>query len=135
MIGTVENRFGKIFYGVLQVALLVLALYIFNPSGTEFDADFGISALVVLMGLLSFPISIIGVPLSFCLSLAILTVISFLVGQFIDVRNLYPIPNFALLFLTWLGIFICGYLQWFWFLPWFSHWSDKRLGITREPEN
>ena len=128
MIGTVENRLGKIIYGVLQVALLVIAVYTFKPSSPDMGDDWTTIGLILLMGLLSFPIGIIAVPLAFYLTCAIFGILYILVGRFIEIGNLSPIIETAFIFLIWLGIFTCGYLQWFWF----PRWSDKRLGINRK---
>lgn len=124
-----ENRIGKIIYGILQVALLVLAVYTFKPESGDSGDDLVTMGLFLLMALLSFPISIIAAPLSVYLSVAVVAILYFLIGRFMDVSGLSHLAESAGIFLAWLGIFYCGYLQWFWF----PKWSDKRLGITRKP--
>jgi hypothetical protein len=128
MIVTMENRVGKIIYGILQIALLVLAVYTLKLESGDMGDDWVTIGLFLLMALLSFPISIVAAPLSIYLSVASVAVIYFLVGRFIDVSGLSSLAESAVIFLAWLGIFYCGYLQWFWF----PRWSDKRLGKTRK---
>ncbi len=128
MIRTMKNRIGKIIYGILQVALLVLALYTFKPESGDSGDGLVTMGLFLLMALLSFPVSIVSALLSIYLSVAIVAILYFLVGRFIDVSGLSPLAESAGIFLAWLGIFYSGYLQWFWF----PQWSDKRLGITRK---
>jgi hypothetical protein len=115
MIKTVENRIGKSIYGILQVGLLVLTLFTFKPDSPDMPDDFRTIGLLFLMGLLSFPISLIAAPVAFGLSFAIVGILSLLVGQFTDVRHFSPFPESAFIFLSWLGMFICGYRQWFGF--------------------
>ncbi|MGI8882817.1 MAG: hypothetical protein ACR2IA_01055 [Pyrinomonadaceae bacterium] len=123
MIRTVENRIGKTIYGTLQVSVLVLTLYTFKPDSPNMPDDLRTIGMLLLMGLLSFPISIIAAPLAFGLSFAIVGTFYLLVGQFTDIRNLSPYLSSAFIFLAWLGMCICGYLQWFGF----PRRSDKRL--------
>ncbi|HEX8288566.1 MAG TPA: hypothetical protein VF556_11245, partial [Pyrinomonadaceae bacterium] len=70
MVKTVENRIGKIIYGVLQVTVLVLTLYTFKPDSPDMPDDLRTIGLLCLMGLLSFPVSILSAPLAFGLSFA-----------------------------------------------------------------
>ena len=123
MIRTVEKRIGKTIYGTLQVAVLVLTLYTFKPDSPDMPDDLRTIAFLVLMGLLSFPISIIAAPLAFGLSFIIVGAFCLVAGQFTDIRNLSTFPEIAFIFLAWLGMFYAGYLQWFWF----GRWSDRRL--------
>jgi hypothetical protein len=124
MIKTVENRIGKIIYGTLQVAVLVLTLYTFKPDSPDMRDDLRTIGFLLLMALLSFPVSIVAAPLAFGLSFAIVGAFCLVAGLFTDIKNLSPFPANALIFLAWLGMFYGGYLQWFWF-PRRS--NDKRL--------
>ena len=125
MIKTVENRIGKSIYGMLQIGLLVLTLLTFKPDSGDMRDDLTTSGLLFLMGLLSFPISLIAAPLAFGSSFAIVGILYWLVGQFTDVRNLSSFPEIAFVFLFWLGMFICGYWQWFAFPIWSINRKSK----------
>ncbi len=128
MIRTVENRTGKIIYGTLQVAVLVLALYTFKSDSPDIPDDLRTIGFFFLMSLLSFPVSIIAAPLAFALSFAVVAMLCLVIGSFTDIKNLSPFPASIFVFLAWLGVFYAGYLQWFWF----PRWSDKHLGIKRK---
>jgi hypothetical protein len=60
--------------------------------------DLTTSGLLFLMGLLSFPISLIAAPVSLGLSFAIVGAIYLLFGQFTDVRQLSPFLESAFIF-------------------------------------
>ena len=124
MIRTVENRNGKIIYGVLQVAVLVLTLYTFKPDSSGMPDDLRTIGFFFLMSLLSFPVSIVAAPLAFALSFAVVAAFCLVAGLFTDIKNLSPFPAFTFVFLAWLGVFYAGYLQWFWFPRWSN---DRRL--------
>jgi hypothetical protein len=118
MINTVENRIGKSVYGILQFSVLVLTFFTFQPNSPDMRDDIMTVAMICLMGLLSFPVSIIAAPLAFGLSFAIVGAFFFTLRQFTDVENISPFPEIAFIFLSWLGIFISGYWQWFGLVKW-----------------
>lgn len=121
MIKTVENRIGKTIYGMLQVSVLVLTLYSFKPESPDLPDDLRTIGFLFLMGLFSFPVSIIAAPLAFGLSFAVVGTFYFVAEPFTDVKNWSPFPQITIIFLSWLGIFYCGYLQWFWFTQWLNN--------------
>lgn len=123
MIGTIENRAGKIIYGTFQVAVLIIAIYTFKPDSPDMRDDLKTIGLLFLMALLSFPVSIPAAPLAFGLSFVIVGAFCLVAGQFTDVKNLSPFPATTFVILAWLGMFYAGYLQWFWF----PRWSGNRL--------
>ena len=116
MTKTVENRVGKSIYGMLQISVLVLTLFTFKPDSPDMPDDLRTIGMLFIMGLLSFPISILVAPLSLGLSFAIVGTFCLLIGQFTDVRNLSPFAESLFIFLFWLGMFIGGYWQWFSFV-------------------
>ena len=126
IIGTVKNLIGKIIYGMLGIGILIYTLCHFKP-GHETTDDFVFFGMLLTMGLLTFPISIIAVPLVFVLSLGINTVLFCIMGLFVDTPELGSDTARLNVFSTWFGIFICGYSQWFWF----PRWVDKRLSKNR----
>lgn len=119
IIETIKSRFGRIIYGMLSVGVLVYTLYRFSP-GHETTDDFVYFGMLFMMGFLAFPISIIAIPLVFILSMGITIALHLFISLFVESPNGNPIASYLIVFLTWVGIFLSGYLQWFWFPKYFD---------------
>jgi len=113
----------KTIYIMLQIAIFILTLFTFKPNSGDMRDDLISIGMLCLMGLMSFPISIVAAPLALGLSFVIVETFSILIGQYMDIQDLSFYFSNAFIFLSWLGMFICGYWQWFVF----SGRSNKQL--------
>jgi hypothetical protein len=101
MIGIVENRIGKIIYGVLSSYWLVLTLYTFKPDGPDMPDDLRTIGFFFLMSLLSFPVSIVAAAACLRAEFRSCRNVCFIAGMFTDIKNL---SRFQLSHLfSWLG--------------------------------
>ncbi len=124
---TVKNRVGKAIYGMLGIGVLVFTFYRYEPKSDL--GDFVFMEMLLMMGILSFPSSILFAPLAFAVSFTVVGVISLFGRQFIETSILYPPSMNAFVFVIWLVLFLSGYLQWFWF----PNWYDKRRLKNEKP--
>ncbi len=120
-----KERIGKSIYGILCVAVLVTTFYRYDPNDDWGDVVF--MQMVAAMGLLTFPIGFIGVPLglaiSFIITLGFSWLLFIVLGEPSEASFLTELPMRLFVLIVWLVTFVVGYMQWFSLLPKFDKWQ------------